>query len=55
MVNIYIYMLRLAGETAGPIGLKLFADTIIGGRGLKKIDFLKTFSWATPGPSDSFT
>ena len=24
---IYIYMLRIAGQTAGPIGLKFFVDT----------------------------
>ena len=26
-IHIYIYMLRIAGQTAGPIGLKLFEDT----------------------------
>ena len=26
-IRIYIYMLRIAGQTAGPIGLKFFVDT----------------------------
>ena len=39
----YIYMLRIAGQTAGPIGLKLFVDTQGwpgGVRGFKKIEIL---------------
>ena len=26
-IYIFIYMLRIAGQTAGPIGLKFFVDT----------------------------
>jgi len=64
-----MYMLRTAGQTAEPIGLKFFVDThgwpgvVIS---LKKILnfifqiffhifilFQKIFPWATPGPSAS--
>ena len=41
--DIRIYMLPIAGQTAGPIGLKLFVDTQGwpgGVRGFKKIEIL---------------
>ena len=47
---IYIHMLPIAGQTAGPIWLKLFVDThecpgVVMGK--------KKFQRATPGPSAS--
>ena len=55
----YLYMLPIAGQTAGPIGLKLFLDTQGWPRSvIKYSQFLKQFfkryfSGATPGPSAS--
>ena len=46
-------MLPIAGQTAGPNGLKFFEDTQGGCFKLKKFDFFffKFFLlWATPGP-----
>ena len=37
----FVYMLRIAGQTAGPIGLKFFVETM-GGRGV--LQALKEFS-----------
>ena len=51
-------MLSIAGQTAGPIGLKIFVDTHMGGRGVskaKKLEllfskfFFHFFLRATPG------
>ena len=41
----YIYILPIAGQTAGPTGLKFFVDTWMGGQGC--------LPRATPGPSAS--
>ena len=53
----YIYMLPIAGRTAGPNGLKFFVDTQgfpWGVLGLENsIFFKKKFPRATPGPSAS--
>ena len=53
-------MLRIAGQRAGPIGLKFVVDSHGWPRMLlaKKIEFFsknifKKISWATPGPSAS--
>ena len=35
----FIYMLRMDGQTAGPIGLNFFLRTLMGGRGI----FFSTF------------
>ena len=58
-------MFPIAGQTAGPIGLKFFVDTHewpggdIGFKKNPKFFFLKFFFnlfflWATPGPSVSY-
>ena len=52
-------MFPIAGQTAGPIGLKFFVDTQgwpggdIGYKKFQKVFFQKFFPRATPGPSAS--
>ena len=41
----FVYMFSLAGQTAGPDGLKFFVDTH------KNLNYYFLFPWAPPGPS----
>ena len=54
----FVYMSPIAGQTAGPIGLKFFVDTHEKPGQclrLKKIEFLKKkIPRATPGPPVSY-
>ena len=56
MIFVYIFMLRIAGQTAGPIGLKFFGRGGGGVMGQKNsiMFFQKKISpRATPGPTAS--
>ena len=59
IIHIYIYMLRIASQTAGPIRLKFFVDTHGVARGcyrLKKLDiFFNFFSTGNVGPLSQYS